>query len=136
MDKLKILDQIKITLFVLLIVLIIAEIILAIVSRNIDAHKDKDTEQIETMQTEIEDLRNKLEELQTTSKEEAAEVTGPKDYSNIGTDIDLKECPLCHSTNVVLLAHSKEFYIRCEDCWLFTRDWDSKDDLISYWNGR
>ena len=140
MNKLKILDEIKIVLLIVSIALAVGAIILAIISRNISNRKDKDIEQIETLQTEIEDLESKLEELQNTVNENSTiskdEVVGPRDYSNIGEPIDLKECPLCHSSNVVLLAHSKDYYIRCEDCWLFTIDWDDKDALISYWNNR
>ena len=95
------------------------------------------------LESQISDLQTKIEEIETVKAEEAVvevveekEVVGPRDYTNIGEPIDLKECPLCHSSNVALLSHSKDYYIRCEDCWLFTIDWDDKDALISYWNNR
>lgn len=50
-------------------------------------------------------------------------------------DIELECCPLCGG-NVVMQPVNDSFYIECEECELHTDFFNSKNDLINYWNNR
>ena len=57
--------------------------------------------------------------------------------SNNETNIDetLYNCPFCNS-NVIIQPINKDFYIKCENCGLRTTFFNSKKELIKYWNNR
>lgn len=57
-----------------------------------------------------------------------------RENDNLKTNgIKLNECYLCGG-NVDLYPVNDSFYIKCEDCDLQTDYFDSKSDLIRYWN--
>lgn len=57
-----------------------------------------------------------------------------RENSNLKTDgIELNRCYLCGG-KVEIYPVNDSFYIKCEDCDLQTDYFDSKSDLIRYWN--
>lgn len=47
--------------------------------------------------------------------------------------VELKKCPLCNG-DAVLKLENYNFYIECDNCKLHTNYFDSKEELIDYWN--
>ena len=54
---------------------------------------------------------------------------------NIASEITLENCPLCEGHPILQLVN-QSFYIECKDCKLRTNYFDSKYELIKYWNNR
>ena len=50
-------------------------------------------------------------------------------------EITLENCPICEG-HPILQQVNQSFYIECEDCELRTNYFDSKYELIKYWNNR
>ena len=54
---------------------------------------------------------------------------------NIASEITLENCSLCEG-HPILQPVNQSFYIECKDCKLRTNYFDSKYELIKYWNNR
>jgi len=50
--------------------------------------------------------------------------------------ISLERCPLCGNKVSMGMGRQSQYYIRCEECGLETRKFDSIIDLMNYWNTR
>lgn len=54
---------------------------------------------------------------------------------NMASEVVLENCPFCRG-KAILQPINTSFYIECEDCELHTDYFDSKYELIQYWNNR
>lgn len=73
---------------------------------------------IEQLEWNIKQLEQNIEQLENTIRYE---------------DVVLDNCPLCDG-NAVVKPINDSFYIKCENCDLETNFFDSKSELIKYWN--
>lgn len=67
--------------------------------------------------------RNKIVQLENEKKE------------NIASEITLENCPFCDGEATIKQVNDS-YYIKCEDCKLETNYFDSKYELVQYWNNR
>lgn len=54
---------------------------------------------------------------------------------NMASEIVLENCPFCGG-KAILQPVNQMFYIECEDCELQTNYFESKYELVQYWNNR
>ena len=54
---------------------------------------------------------------------------------NIASEIMLENCPFCDG-HPILQPVNQRFYIECESCEMRTDYFDSKYELVQYWNNR
>lgn len=94
-----------------------------VIGRASDVHK------IDTLQTTIEEQEITIEEQKVTIEEQGAVLAEFK-----SEDIELRPCMLCKE-QVELYPINNSFYIECPYCHLETGYYDSKAELIDYWNG-
>lgn len=80
-------------------------------------------------QRKVKELKTKTIELQNKSSELQKEL-------NIAEGaVELLSCPMCNG-NPNMLPVNESFYAECEDCKLRTTFFDSKSELVDYWNTR
>lgn len=88
-----------------------------------------------SLEHENEELRFTVQELQCQVEDSNNEIEGLKAELQMlqSGDCELTPCPLCGETAVIKPVND-DFYIECSACHLKTNFFESKAEIIEYWN--